>query len=319
MNDSSSLPYRLRPNKAVDRELFLSLLSRLTGVMKLERYKYVGLGGPFLEDFRLVHSRVGIQDMVCVEADEKVHKRQLFNKPFPSIECVHSTIEDYLDETDFDSPVILWLDYSDPQGWPEQIQRFARATADLPIRSILRITLNANPSSLGKPSGKLARVKELHPWRLERFRERIGASSCPRDIKAADMRYKQFGRVILRTLKLAVEKEALSYSGREVFWALSTHYADGQPMVTATVLLIRDDDAGIQEVIKNWEFYCTPSNPHVLAMPALSALERLIMESSPSPGDKLGYELPKSDIGDNPFENFKKFYRVYPHFSRVDL
>ena len=56
----SSLPYRLRPNKAVDRELFLSLLMRLTPKLGLEKYHYVGLGGPFLEDFRLLHSRIGI-------------------------------------------------------------------------------------------------------------------------------------------------------------------------------------------------------------------------------------------------------------------
>ena len=64
MSKASSLPYKLRPNKAVDRELFLSLLCRLGAHLMVERYKYIGLGGPFLEDFRLLHKRTGIKEML---------------------------------------------------------------------------------------------------------------------------------------------------------------------------------------------------------------------------------------------------------------
>lgn len=85
MSSGSSLPYRLRQNKSVDRELFLGLLGRLAATLKLEDYQYVGLGGPFLEDFRLIHARLGLKDLVCIEAEENVHKRQLFNAaPFAS-------------------------------------------------------------------------------------------------------------------------------------------------------------------------------------------------------------------------------------------
>ena len=51
MSGGSSLPYRLRPNKAVDRELFLSLLMRLTPKLALEKYHYVGLGARFSKIF----------------------------------------------------------------------------------------------------------------------------------------------------------------------------------------------------------------------------------------------------------------------------
>jgi hypothetical protein len=149
MSAGSSLPYRLRPNKAVDRELFLSLLMRLAPKLSLEKYHYVGLGGPFLEDFRLIHGRVGIAKMTCIETEEQVHKRQLFNRPIASIECVHKSLEDYLDETNLESPAIIWFDYTEPKGITSQIERFARTIGTVPIGSVLRITLNANPSSLG--------------------------------------------------------------------------------------------------------------------------------------------------------------------------
>jgi hypothetical protein len=29
--------------------------------------------------------------------------------------------------------------------------------------------------------------------------------------------------------------------------------------------------------------------------------------------------LPESDMGEDPFAVFKRFYRIYPHFSRVEL
>src|SRR5258705_185711 len=148
MSNGSSLPYRLRPNKAVDRELFLALLGRLAASLRIESYRYIGLGGPFLEDFRLIHARLGIQDMVCIDLEENVHQRQIFNRPVECIECVNSTLEDFIDSTEFDKPVIIWFDYTEPSKILDQIERFARTVSEVSINSILRVTLNANPTSL---------------------------------------------------------------------------------------------------------------------------------------------------------------------------
>lgn len=226
MSSGSSIPYRLRPNKAVDRELFLSLLLRLAATLRLEGYRYVGLGGAFLEDFRLMHARLGINDLVCVESEEDVHKRQNFNRPIDHISCIHSTLEEYLDENDFEKPVIIWLDYTEPSDITDQIQRFARTTIEVPFQSILRVTLNANPGSLGKPAPDDVSVENsagirssnaptIQEWRLERLRERLGAL-FPSELQSGDMTYKTFGRALLKTLSIAVERELLSYSDRTV-------------------------------------------------------------------------------------------------------
>lgn len=331
MSTGSSLPYRLRPNKAVDRELFLSLLTRLTPTLGLEKYHYVGLGGAFLEDFRLVHARLGITKMTCIETDEQVHKRQLFNRPIASIVCVHARLEDYLDTHEFDTPAIIWFDYTDPKGITTQIERFAQTIGTVPIGSVLRVTLNANPTSLGKPDpndlsveveGEASEDRALKPtiqeWRLARFKERLGAL-FPSGLTADGMTFKTYGLSLLRALKLAVENEALSFRDRQIVWALATHYADGQPMVTATLVVCSSEDQAIEKLVKSWEFYTTTDAPHRLALPALSTLERLTMESNNNAQVKLGFDLPESDMGENPFEAFKKFYRMYPHFSRVEL
>lgn len=315
MSSGSSLPYRLRPNKAVDRELFLSLLLRLAASLTIESYRYIGLGGPFLEDFRLVHARLGIDDLKCVESVESVHQRQIFNRPVDCIECINSTLEDYIDSTDFEKPVIIWFDYTDPRMITEQIERFARTISVVSINSILRITINANPSSLGSPSSVKDDILE---WRLDRFRERLG-SLFPSDLKSNGMTHKNYGKSVLLALYLAVEKEMISLSDRKILWSLATHYADGQPMITATLIVCGPDDSQIKSLVKGWEFYSTPSEPFLLDMPALSTLERLTMESCADAKDRLGFELPKSEMGEDPFESFKRFYRVFPHFSRVEL
>ena len=317
MSAGSSLPYQLRPNKAVDRELFLALLMRLAPKLVLEKYHYVGLGGPFLEDFRMIHGRLGIPRMTCIEIEEQVHKRQLFNRPISSIECIHKTLEDYLDETDFNDPVIIWFDFTEPRGITTQIERFARTIGSVPIGSILRVTLNANPGSLGKPVENLSEA-ELMEWRLQAFQRRLGAL-FPNDLAADGMKQKNFGKSLLYALKLAVEREVLSFRDRQIVWALATHYSDGQAMVTATLIICEADDKSVEELVQGWEFYSTADAPHRVDLPALSTLERLTMESSVDAKAYMGFELPKSDMDENPFEVFRKFYRIYPHFSRVEL
>lgn len=331
MSAGSSLPYRLRPNKAVDRELFLSLLTRLAPKLSIEKYHYVGLGGPFLEDFRLVHARLGIVKMTCVETEQQVHKRQIFNRPVAGVECVHTTLENFLDETDLETPAIIWFDYTEPKGITTQMERFARTIGTVAIGSILRVTLNANPASLGTPDPKDLSVEvdgeasedravkpTIQDWRLARFKERLGAL-FPSGLGSDGMTFKKYGPSLLRALKLAVDNEALSFRDRHIIWAFATHYADGQAMVTAALVVAPSGDKEIEELVKSWEFFTTIDAPHRLDLPALSTLERLTMESSDDAKAKLGFALPTSDMGADPFEAFKRFYRIYPHFSRVEL
>lgn len=326
MSSASSLAYKLRPNKAVDREIFLSMLHRLSGVLNVENYRYVGLGGPFLEDFRLLHARIGIKAMVCLEIDENTHKRQLFNRPFRSIECIHSSVEDYVNETEFESPTIIWLDFTDPNEVQKQIELFSNLLVEIPVLSILRITLNANPSSLGKPDpgelkiqredGVVSSEAELR-WRLERFRERF-STCCPADLSFENMTHRNYGKAILEALRLSAEKNILDSYDKKIVWSFSTHYSDGQPMVTATVMVAEDENTEIERAFDGWEFRSSPSSPLIIDLPALSALERLTLEQGKLSEEDLGFKLPKSLLKEDAFESFRKYYRVFPQFARVE-
>jgi hypothetical protein len=195
----------------------------------------------------------------------------------------------------------------------------------LPNQSVLRITLNANPSSLGNPSsdeitpGLIAvdGLPTVHEWRLAKIKERL-ANYCPADISPEDMSQKQYGKTLLTILSLATEKALLSLPHREIVWCLATHYSDGQFMVTVTGI-VTDTKVQLETVVEDWEYRSVPNDPHVLDLPALSTLERLTLESFHNPKEKLGYELPKSFMNLDPVDTFKRFYRVYPHFTRVEM
>lgn len=282
--------------------------------MGIESYQYIGLGGAFLEDFRLIHARLGISDMICVESEEDVHKRQLFNRPVDCIECIHNTLEDHLDSTELEKPVIIWFDYTDPGTITDQIERFSRTVAEVPINSVLRITTNANPSSLGKPDedeiaveigemgSHVANKKTVQEWRLDRFRERLG-SLFPSTLGPDGMTFKNYGKSILMAISLAVEKEVLSLPDRKVVWSLATHYADGQAMATATLIVCGMDNNLLEEQVNNWQFHSKPDSPLLLDMPALSTLERLTMESGEDAKEKMDFNLPKSVMGGIPLNH----------------
>jgi hypothetical protein len=225
---------------------------------------------------------------------------------------------------------VLWLDFTEPKAVVSQIETFARNVCELPLNSIVRITLNANPTSLGKPpvsqiavtlpgeeSKSNGKETELD-WRLAKFKERLGGSA-PNGLVANDMTHRNFGRSLLEALRLCAERQILDHPERKLVWALATHYADGQAMVTATAIVVAEADHDVKEILGYWPYMSIPNEPLRLDVPALSTIERLTMESTKNPKARMGYELPKSDMGEDPFESFRRFYRVYPHFARVDL
>lgn len=184
---------------------------------------------PFREDFRLVHGRIGIAKMTCIETEEQVHKRQLFNRPIASIDCVHKSLEDYLTK-----PISIRL-------------RSSGSTTRNPKASLRRLSGSRDhwhradrqrfadhsecKSQLSRQARRKSSEAELMEWRLQAFQRRLGAL-FPNGLIADGMKQENFGKSLLHALKLAVEKEVLSFRDRRIVWALATHYADGQAMVT---------------------------------------------------------------------------------------
>jgi hypothetical protein len=234
-----------------------------------------------------------------------------------------------LDSREFDNPLVLWFDFTDPAALQNQIEYFSEQVIRMPLNSILRVTLNADPGSLGTPSqedllevhresdGRLEKNNEVPAWRMQKLKRVLGGL-YPASLNFEGMRHKKYGRTILNILQLAVDRTLTEAPQRKVDWLIANHYSDGQPMVTAT-LLITDISDSPSEVTDGWEYKSTPSDPNILDLPSLSTLERLTAEKAEKPETALGYLLPKARLGQEPLTSFNRYYRMYPHFSKTEL
>jgi hypothetical protein len=282
------------------------------------------MGGPFLEDYRAMHARLGLRDMVCVDSDENTHKRQLFNMPFGGITCINSSAEDYLQTRDFSNDsMLIWLDYTDPWKRREQIETFMSLVHSVGPRSILKLTLNADPAQWVPKSFSSLGLQE---YRLKEAEKQLDYLLAP-DAKAKEMTYRNFGQLLLRSLKYSLDKEL---EGTNIsFLGISSYsYADGQAMVTVTGVSIDNEDVEsflAETKVNQWSFYNKNwTMPETIDLPVLSTQERIelqrAMNSSEAP--RLDYSLPEGKIlktSEEMLRSFERFYRVTPAFAKIDI
>ena len=56
--------YHLRPNKSIDRNLFVQTLIGLTSVFPVADYWYTGFGSYMFDDFKILHERLNFSRKV---------------------------------------------------------------------------------------------------------------------------------------------------------------------------------------------------------------------------------------------------------------
>lgn len=325
-----SLAYQLRPNKAVDRNLLIDLLNKLNRVVNISDYSYFGFGGPFLEDFKLMHTHLRIGKMTSIEESKDVYLRQGFNSPFNTdcITLLNKTSSDFIESESFDGKNIVWLDYVSPKDRGQQLKEINYLVTKLSKGNILKITLNANPSSIG---GTKTQHKDLHEVRLERLESTLN-EYFPSATKAEDLIPSRFGKVIFEALELAIMK-GMCGKPKEYFQVLSAFlYKDGgHEMLTVTGILLDDDQEKITEFfnetrLKNWPLGLFEwSVPKQINVPELSVKERIHIDELLPTDDSnaikksLGYSIGNDVEMDLLIQNYITYYRLYPLFSRVVL
>jgi hypothetical protein len=151
-----NVSYNLRPNKFVERQLFIELLGKICLTKSPDSYIYISLGGPQLEDHKTIHQMLGFNNLVSIEADPVVYQRQLFNLRPYYVKCRQETTSQFITNFDNfassyeDKKFIVWLDYTEANMRYEQLVEYQTLLSSLEVGDILKITINANPYSLGK-------------------------------------------------------------------------------------------------------------------------------------------------------------------------
>jgi hypothetical protein len=325
-----SLAYHLRPNKAVDRALFVEILTKADGHLELGKYEYIGMGGPFLEDFRIVHSAVGIKHMVSFEGDEDVFRRQQFNRPLSCIRCLNLQSGSFVAAHPFARPTVIWLDYTSGER-RQQIGEFQALLGKLSAHDFVKITLNAHPEQLWPsraPSGEVLTGDALKAKRLEKLRETLD-EFLPNDADPSMMTPDGIAGLLCQAVLRAASQTLVGRS--LVFVGLGAFaYADGHNMLTVTGVILppgKRADFLNATSLRRWPYLLKPDEkPTRIDMPSLSARERLFLDrllpkTRPATvARRIPYKMGSSSASaTDTIKSYKDFYRHYPYFSRVSL
>jgi hypothetical protein len=323
------VPYHLRPNKFVERALFVELLSHINAVHPIADYVYVGFGGPYLEDFKILHQHFGIKNMLSLEQEEWVFYRQQFNIPYSAVSCKRQTSSEFIEAFDEtmrsygkNRRALIWLDYAAAGELRAQMGEVRSLIPRLQANDLLKITLNANPTVLGQRATPAERLAEL--------RLRLG-DLLPEGITEENITHKEYPRVLLRTLE-AQAKTAAGETQDLMFQPIANYvYADTHQMLTVTGIIVpRADHASLLRESRldnfalgmtNWKDY------HYINVPYLSIREKLTLdavlftrkrnaERTESLSKKLTLAKTRAETV-KLIKAYTLFYRFYPHYHRV--
>ena len=304
--------YHLKLNKAIDRLLFIDIINAFNMYVNIHehKHKYIGFGGPYLEDFRLLSGLFPEMKLISLEKEGDTFKRQEFHKCSKNLTLVNKSFDVFLDETElFDKyPVIIWLDYTDDESKIEHLREIEALCKKINKQSLIRVTLDANSC----PDKEFKRIYDEY---------------LPLGINdQALTREDSFAEIVCQMIKKAIYKGLDSCN----FTFLPLHqarYRDGHHMVSLTGMICEDENG---EWLKKMKKLCPYVNNEqevdVIDIPALTLKERLQLEkylpSSKKDGTMLSRKL-RYMIGKDEDDNlrkcaqYEKYYRYYPHFNKI--
>lgn len=328
----SDLAYHLRVNKAIERNLFVDMLARVGRVRNISDYEYIGFGGPFLEEYKALHAGLRMSKMLSLEGDSNTFLRQQFNRPAAFINLQNKHSSDFFRSHIFsDSGTVVWLDFTGVGELKSQLDEFRHVVSQLDTYDVAKITLQANPDKLGTGGKK---PHEYPAYRAGVLKEQL-PEYAPVEVCAKNMSAGAFPATLQACVRNALGTLSARVGGRYFQILSSFVYKDGQTMLTVTGMVFEahNDELLNQFLDKSrlryWPFVNLDWDPpQKISVPSLSAKERMrldeklpvISSENETPGSilerHLGY-LPGCEVAD--LSNYARFYRAYPHFSRVVL
>lgn len=326
----ATLAYNLRRNKYVERQLFNELLQRFSRWREIDDYLYIGFGGVYFEEFKLLHTRFNIKKMISLEREDWMLNRQKLNVPYGCIEpyCKSSNdlvggIDSYR-TPDKTSNLLIWLDYVTPKELPTQLSEVRSLISKLEDGDILKITLSLHTSWLNDGPADNVLVN-----RLENLQSKLGSAYLAEGISINDVTNDKLPNVYLNALKRKIA-EGLSENLKLEFLPLGCYtYSDGTPMLTVTGALIdRAQKADFENCLElgKLDFASPQWEIHQIEVPDMSLRERLELDRklNGKTADQIAKELPFRFEKDEEeslelIRNYLKLYRFYPNYHRVQI
>lgn len=306
-----SLPYHLRTNKAVDRYMLVEVLQRAVPAHARAGYTYVGMGGPFLEDLKVIEHYFPEMSLISIDEEGEVVKRQVFHKFKRNVALLERTDKQFVAEMPDDMLVALWFDYCGCE--PAHFEQFGAAVKKAAVGSVLRISLNA-----------AFRADEESRKKFKENFEQI----LPADWES----YFEDEDKYLLMLQKMVRSAALPppMAGYDFHVVNSSTYRDGARMLTVTGIKCADAEwTAARRRFAGWPFFARTwdRRPFRINVPDLSFVERMrlaavLPTTSRNPGKRLhrrlGYSIANSDkAAADDLANYAAFARYFPVFARL--
>jgi hypothetical protein len=323
------IPYHLRTNKSVERSIFMELLMKIHTYRKINNYRYIGFGALYMEDFKLIHSLFSIKNLTCLENDTNTFQRQKFNVPLKCITLLNQSSGEFISNYDAGKNSIVWLDYANPNQIYEQINEFEQLIDKCIEFDVIKITLNASPDTLVNKQSINDPIR-LRKERLDKLTQKLG-KYMPSGVTSDMMTVKKLSKVLLKSLQNAYDQMLPPVIGRQFVPLTSFTYNDGphQMMTLTGIILDKKNKTNFlnETGLSNWEYYIGKFHePIEINMPDLTIKERLAIDSylpnckAQTIQNKLKFLFDDNQSKSlNKIESYKRFYRHYPYFSRINI
>jgi len=328
MSKAEDIPYQLRPNKFIDRQIFVDLLTKIVPQRDDGRYVYISMGGKHLVDQESVYRRVGIRNLFSFDDSADIVARQLCNRPTAKAVCkemmasaLASEIDDILSTFPKATNIVAWLDYT-KRNRLSQLQEFAEVLKKCQAGDVIRITMNADDRTLNQ-SWEKSTASGPSEFRAEMLKENIA--------EFFDTKIEAIGKDGLPATLSEAVRIAASGAEEEIDSELTlapvllTSYADGMRMFTAT-LLCHNRKTGLPNGLRGWEFNPKRWSDIVdISAPDLSLREKVEIDKhlkkGPSAILKAIKFKPSSELDDAKIaiESYKRLHRYYPSFYAIGI
>lgn len=111
LSSFEKINYLLRQKKQIERKIFIEILQELQDIIPdFDNYRYIGMGSIYYYDFILFHKYLKINKYTSID-NKPIPNRFVFNKPFDFIDFENVISTNFLEDFNFDTNVIIWLDY----------------------------------------------------------------------------------------------------------------------------------------------------------------------------------------------------------------
>ena len=319
--------YGLRPTKSIERKMLVEAFRKLSEFSTLESYRYIGFGSTYFSDFALFHKSLGIKNMISIEQDVHNQERFRFNCPFKCIDIRFGPSNEILPLLEWDLKTILWLDY-DGQLNRHVLEDVSFFTASAVPGSIIIVSVNAQPENL--PPDQISQTEtytsQLHDYRLERLKSRVGEEKIPTNISRNDLNGWNNARLYQRIITNQIQETLLARNGsrnrdNEILYkqTFNFHYADGAKMLTVGGLLYERGQTHIVAkcAFEDLIFAKIDETPYLIEVPNLTYRElRFLDKLLPIETEK---DLEASPIPKEDVKKYASIYRYFPTFAETEL